>query len=60
MRCTPVCAAVLLSADDIRILATSPVSRLGLPEEARYRLPPLALAGPDGPDGSGLGPRRRR
>ena len=47
------CATVLLSADDIRILATSR-EPLGLPEEARYRLSPLALAGPDGPDGSGL------
>ena len=47
------CATVLLSADDIRILATSR-EPLGLPEEARYRLPPLALAGPEGPDGSGL------
>ena len=44
------CATVLLSADDIRILATSR-EPLGLPEEARYRLPPLALPG---------GPRTRR
>jgi predicted ATPase/DNA-binding CsgD family transcriptional regulator len=36
------CATLLLSADDIRILATSR-EPLGLPEEARYRLPPLAL-----------------
>ena len=36
------CAAVLLSADDVRILATSR-EPLGLPREARYRLPPLAL-----------------
>ena len=42
------CATVLLSADDIRILATSR-EPLGLPEEARYRLPPLALPGPSGP-----------
>jgi predicted ATPase/DNA-binding CsgD family transcriptional regulator len=41
------CAAVLLSADDIRILATSR-EPLGLPEEARYRLPPLALPDLDG------------
>jgi predicted ATPase len=34
------CATVLQSADDIRILATSR-EQLGLPEEARYRLPPL-------------------
>ena len=46
------CATVLLSADDIRILATSRES-LGLPEEARYRLPPLALPGPEDPDGPG-------
>ncbi|HYY19459.1 MAG TPA: NB-ARC domain-containing protein, partial [Streptosporangiaceae bacterium] len=43
-----VCATVLQSADDIRILATSR-EQLGLPEEARYRLPPLTLPGPDGP-----------
>jgi predicted ATPase/DNA-binding CsgD family transcriptional regulator len=50
------CATVLLSADDIRILATSR-EPLGLPEEARYRLAPLALPGPsepEDPDGSGL------
>jgi predicted ATPase/DNA-binding CsgD family transcriptional regulator len=37
------CAALLVSADDIKILATSR-EPLGLPEEARYRLPPLAVA----------------
>jgi predicted ATPase/DNA-binding CsgD family transcriptional regulator len=36
------CASLLLSADDIRILVTSR-EPLGLPEEARYRLPPLTL-----------------
>jgi len=36
------CAALLVSADDITILATSR-EPLGLPEEARYRLPPLTL-----------------
>jgi predicted ATPase/DNA-binding NarL/FixJ family response regulator len=36
------CADLLVSADDIRILATSR-EPLGLPDEARYRLPPLAL-----------------
>jgi predicted ATPase/DNA-binding CsgD family transcriptional regulator len=41
------CAAVLLSADDVRILATSR-EPLGLPGEARYRLPPLALPGQGG------------
>ena len=43
-----ICATVLLSADDVRILATSR-EPLGLPEEARYRLPPLALPGPEDP-----------
>ena len=38
-----VCAAVLLAADDIRILATSR-EPLGLPEEARYRLSPMTAA----------------
>ena len=47
-----VCATVLQSADDIRILATSR-EQLGLPEEARYRLPPLTLPGPSEPDGPG-------
>jgi predicted ATPase len=47
------CATVLPSADDTRILATSR-EPLGLPEEARYRLPPLALPGPgDGPRATG-------
>jgi predicted ATPase/DNA-binding CsgD family transcriptional regulator len=41
------CAALLVSADDITILATSR-EPLGLPEEARYRLPPLALPGQHG------------
>ena len=36
------CAALLVSADDIKILATSR-EPLGLPDEARYRLPPLML-----------------
>ena len=38
------CAALVVSADDITVLATSR-EPLGLPEEARYRLPPLALPG---------------
>ena len=46
------CATILLSADDIRILATSR-EPLGLPEEARYRLPPLALPRPEDPEGPG-------
>lgn len=41
------CAALLVSADDVKILATSR-EPLGLPEEARYRLPSLALPDPDG------------
>jgi predicted ATPase/DNA-binding CsgD family transcriptional regulator len=44
------CAAVLRTADDVRILATSR-EPLGLPEEARYRLPPLTLPDPDSPGG---------
>ena len=39
------CAAALSAADDIRILITSR-EPLGLPEEARYRLTPLALPDP--------------
>jgi predicted ATPase len=42
------CARVLPAADDIRILATSR-EPLGLPEEARYRLPPLGVSGQAGP-----------
>ena len=42
------CATILLSADDIRILVTSR-EPLGLPEEARYRLPPLGLPTPESP-----------
>jgi predicted ATPase/DNA-binding CsgD family transcriptional regulator len=45
------CAAVLLSADDVRILATSR-EPLGLAGEARYRLPPLALPGRSSPGGA--------
>ena len=43
------CEALLVSADDITILATSR-EPLGLPDEARYRLPPLTLPGADTPD----------
>jgi predicted ATPase len=39
-------AALLVSADDVTILATSR-EPFGLPEEARYRLPPLALPSQD-------------
>jgi predicted ATPase/DNA-binding CsgD family transcriptional regulator len=45
------CEALLASADDIRILATSR-EPLGLADEARYRLPPLTLPGADMPDKS--------
>ena len=51
------CAAVLLSADDIRILATSR-EPLGLPEEARYRLPRWRC--PDPEAARDRGGRRRR
>ena len=43
------CAALLGVADDIRILVTSR-EPLGLPEEARYRLAPLALPDPNAPE----------
>ena len=43
------CAALLTSADDVKILATSR-EPLGLPEEARYRLPPLTIPDPDLPE----------
>ena len=46
------CAAVLSSADDVRILVTSR-EPLGLPEEARYRLSPLGL--PDRDPGGAAG-----
>jgi len=46
------CGALLVAADDVRILATSrePVGAAG---EARYRLPPLALPDPDDLAGDG-------
>jgi predicted ATPase/DNA-binding CsgD family transcriptional regulator len=40
------CAVLLTAADDVRVLATSR-EPLGIGGEARYRLPPLALPGPD-------------
>ncbi len=46
------CAALLLAADDVRILATSR-ELLGLAEEARYRLSPLTLPGPEVPGQAG-------
>jgi predicted ATPase/DNA-binding CsgD family transcriptional regulator len=48
------CAELLPAADDVRVLATSR-EPLGVVGEARYRLGPLALPGPDnlaGADGS--------
>ncbi len=46
------CGALLTAADDVRILATSR-EQAGVAGEARYRLGPLALAGPDEPTGTG-------
>ena len=43
------CADLLNAADDITILATSR-EPLGLPEEARYRLPPMSLPGKNMPE----------
>ncbi len=43
------CEALLVSADDIKILATSR-EPLGLADEARYRLPSLTLPGTDTPE----------
>ena len=40
------CAGLLLTCDDVKILATSR-EPLAVPGEARYRLGPLALPGPD-------------
>jgi predicted ATPase/DNA-binding CsgD family transcriptional regulator len=48
------CGRLLLGADDVRVLATSR-EPLQIAGEARYRLGPLTLPGPDdpaGPDGS--------
>ena len=42
------CTALLVSADDVKVLATSR-EPLGLPEESRYRLPPLTLPDPNAP-----------
>src|SRR5262245_59200733 len=44
------CGALLQAADDVRVLATSR-EPLGVPGEAGYRLPPLALPGPGGAAG---------
>jgi predicted ATPase/DNA-binding NarL/FixJ family response regulator len=46
------CAVLLSAADDVRVLATSR-EPLGLPEEARYRLSPLALPDRDAPGSAG-------
>ena len=45
------CEALLVSADDIKILTTSR-EPLGLAGEARYRLPPLTLPSADSPQGA--------
>ena len=42
------CERLLSAADDLRILATSR-EPIGVPGEARYRLPPLGLPAPGGP-----------
>ena len=44
------CMALLLAADEVRVLATSR-EPLGVPGEACYRLPPLGLPGPGGAAG---------
>src|SRR5215831_12633504 len=44
------CGALLLAADDVRVLATSR-EPLRVPGEACYRLPPLGLPGPGGSAG---------
>jgi predicted ATPase/DNA-binding CsgD family transcriptional regulator/transcriptional regulator with XRE-family HTH domain len=44
------CKSLLLAADDVQVLATSR-EPLGVPGEARYRLPPLALPAPGGAAG---------
>jgi predicted ATPase/DNA-binding CsgD family transcriptional regulator len=46
------CAGLLLAADDVRVLATSR-EPLRVAGEARYRLGPLALPGPDDADAAG-------
>ena len=46
------CGTLLAAADDVRVLATSR-EPLGLAEEARFRLPPLALHGDAGAAGAG-------
>jgi predicted ATPase/DNA-binding CsgD family transcriptional regulator len=40
------CGTLLTAADDVRVLATSR-EPVGIAGEARYRLPPLAVPGPD-------------
>jgi predicted ATPase/DNA-binding CsgD family transcriptional regulator len=46
------CAGLLAACDDVRVLATSR-EPLAVAGEARYRLGPLALPGPDDPAGAG-------
>ena len=48
------CAGLLPACDDVRILATSR-EPLAVAGEARYRLGPLALPGPDDPAGAAAG-----
>ena len=46
------CGTLLTAADDVRVLATSR-EPVGIAGEARFRLPPLAVAGPDHLAGAG-------
>jgi predicted ATPase/DNA-binding CsgD family transcriptional regulator len=46
------CGALLPAADDVRVLATSR-EPVGMAGEARYRLPPLTVPGPDDPADAG-------
>ena len=46
------CAGLLAAADDVRVLATSR-EPLAVAGEVRYRLGPLTLPGPDGPEDGG-------
>ena len=48
---TGFCERLLATADDVRVLATSR-EPIGLPDEVRYRLPPLAVPSPT--EGTGL------
>jgi predicted ATPase len=51
------CAGLLAACDDVRVLATSR-EPLRVAGEARYRLAPLTLPGPDPAEAAGLRHRR--